>query len=77
MFEFLKKKKIDNKDILKFVSLANGKTISLSEVTDPVFARKMAGDGLAIIPEDDIIVAPAHGKISLIFSTKHAFAMTL
>lgn len=77
MFEFLKKKKVEKNNILKFVSPAKGKTIPLSEVPDPVFAQKMAGDGLAIIPEEDIIVAPAHGEISLIFGTKHAFAMTL
>lgn len=77
MFEFLKKKKVEKNNILKFVSPAKGKTIPLSEVPDPVFAQKMAGDGLAIIPEDDIIVAPVHGEISLIFGTKHAFAMTL
>jgi PTS system D-glucosamine-specific IIA component/PTS system glucose-specific IIA component len=77
MFEFLKKNKPVNNNILKFVSPVNGKTISLSEVPDPVFAQKMAGEGLAIMPEDDVIVAPVDGEISLIFNTKHAFAMTL
>ena len=78
MFEFLKKKKqVNNTNILKFVSPVNGKTLSLSEVPDPVFAQKMAGEGLAIMPEDDVIVAPVDGEISLIFNTKHAFAMTL
>ena len=78
MFEFLKKKKqVNNTNILKFVSPVNGKTLSLSEVPDPVFAQKMAGEGLAIMPEDDVIVAPADGEISLVFNTKHAFAMKL
>ena len=37
----------------------------------------MAGDGLAMLPEADVVVAPADGELSLVFNTKHAFAMTL
>lgn len=29
------------------------------------------------MPEDDVIVAPVDGEISLVFNTKHAFTMTL
>lgn len=77
MFEIFKKKKRLENDIneLNLVAPVSGKTLPLSEVPDPVFAQKMAGDGLAIIPEDDLIVAPVDGELILIFSTKHAFAM--
>ena len=44
---------------------------------DPVFAGKMAGDGAAIMITGDTVVAPADGELSLVFKTKHAFAMTL
>jgi len=54
-------------NILNFIAPINGKTLSLTEVPDPVFAQKMAGDGLAIIPEDDLIVAPVDGELTLIF----------
>ena len=37
----------------------------------------MVGDGLAINPTGDTIVAPSDGKLTLILDTKHAFAMTL
>ena len=78
MFEFLKKKKKeDNTDLLKFVAPVKGKTLPLSDVPDPVFAQKMVGDGLAIMIEEDVVVAPADGKLTLVFNTKHAFAMTL
>jgi len=78
MFEFLKKKKKeDNTNILKFVAPAKGKTLPLADVPDPVFAQKMVGDGLAIMLEDDVVVAPADGELTLVFNTKHAFAMTL
>ncbi|STB71454.1 PTS system, glucose subfamily, IIA component [Clostridium baratii] len=51
--------------------------MDLSEVPDPVFAQKMAGDGLAIDATGDVIVAPCDGDLTLVFKTKHAFAMTL
>lgn len=59
------------------VAVANGDLIHLSEVPDPVFAGKMAGDGAAIMVTGDTVVAPADGELSLVFKTKHAFAMTL
>ncbi|GAA0689780.1 MULTISPECIES: PTS sugar transporter subunit IIA [Clostridium] len=71
MFGFLKKK---NSELVAPVS---GKVIELSQVPDEVFSQKMAGDGVAIEPSDDLVVAPADGSITLIFKTNHAFAMTL
>ena len=59
------------------VAVATGDLMPLSEVPDPVFAGKMAGDGAAIMITGDTVVAPADGDLSLVFGTKHAFAMTL
>lgn len=70
MFGFLKKD-------IKLIAPISGKTIDLSKVPDPVFAQKMAGDGIAIDSTGDTIVAPCDGELSLIFKTNHAFAMTL
>lgn len=75
MFGFLKKNKKDNE--INLVAPATGKIIPISEIPDPVFAQKMAGDGVGIDVTGDTIVAPASGTVSLIFKTKHAFAMTL
>ncbi|NMF04311.1 PTS sugar transporter subunit IIA [Clostridium beijerinckii] len=79
MFEIFKKEKKpeNNINLLSFVAPVKGKTLPLTEVPDPVFAQKMVGDGLAIMPEEDIIVAPADGELTLVFNTKHAFAMKL
>ena len=82
MFGFFKKKKKDEtitenrSNDLKLVAPITGKSIPLSEVPDPVFAQKMAGDGLAIDPTGDVAVAPADGELTLVFNTKHAFALT-
>ena len=75
MFGLFKKNKKNQK--LNLVAPVSGKTINLSEVPDPVFAQKMAGDGLGIDSTGDVIVAPCDGEVTLIFKTKHAFAMTL
>lgn len=77
MFGLFKKNKTEKKDTLNFVAPVDGKTMDLSEVPDPVFAQKMAGDGLAIDATSDVIVAPCDGDLTLVFKTKHAFAMTL
>lgn len=62
---------------LTLVAPVSGQAIPLSEVPDAVFAQKLAGDGLGIVAEGDLVVAPADGELSLVFKTKHAFAMTL
>ena len=85
MFDFIKKMFKGNSSNNNEVSInpntlvapVTGKAIPLSEVPDPVFAEKLAGDGMAIIAEGDTVVAPADGELTLIFKTKHAFAMTL
>ena len=79
MFGLFKKKKQENQETsaLNLVAICDGKVMPLSEVPDPVFSQKMAGDGVAIEPTSDVIVAPADGELSLVFNTKHAFAMTL
>ena len=59
------------------LAVADGDLIPLSEVPDPVFSQKLAGDGAAIIIKGNTVVAPASGELSLVFKTKHAFAMTL
>ena len=59
------------------VAVADGDIIPLSEVPDPVFAEKMAGDGAAIMRKGDTVVAPADGELTLVFQTKHAFTLKL
>ena len=76
MFGFMKKKKSNNES-LNLVAVANGKVLPLSDVPDPIFAEKMAGDGVAIEVESNLIVAPASGEISMIFRTNHGFALAL
>ena len=70
MFNIFKKEK-------KIVAPVSGKLMKLSDVKDEVFASGMMGIGVAIDPVENIFVAPADGKITLIAETKHAFGMQL
>ncbi|WP_373897650.1 PTS glucose transporter subunit IIA [Haloimpatiens sp. FM7315] len=69
MLEFIKKN-------YKLVSPADGKTLELSKVKDKVFSDKLAGDGIAIELQGDIIYSPVDGKLNVIFPTNHAFVIT-
>ena len=44
----------------------SGRMIPLSSVPDPVFGNKMFGDGVAINPADDVIVAPCNANVAMI-----------
>ena len=52
-----------------------GKCIDITEVNDEGFSSKIMGDGVAVIPEESVIKAPADGKLTMIFETGHAFGM--
>ncbi|PTI68974.1 glucose-specific PTS transporter subunit IIBC [Staphylococcus succinus] len=60
---------------IEVCSPGRGKLVPLSEVPDEVFAQKMMGDGVALIPEDGEIVAPFDGTVKTIFPTKHAIGL--
>lgn len=77
MFGFLKKKGAEpvSTSSNNIVAVADGKAIPMDEVNDPVFSGKMMGDGVAIIPEGNVVVAPCAGKITMVAETGHAFGM--
>ncbi len=53
-----------------------GECIALKEVPDEAFAQEMLGKGVAIIPSDGKVYAPADGTVSVVFPTLHAVAIT-
>lgn len=69
MFDIFKK-------TIKVIAPMSGKVIDLEMVPDPVFAKKVVGDGVAIDELDgDTACAPIDGTIVLVFRTNHAFAI--
>ncbi|MGT2785102.1 beta-glucoside-specific PTS transporter subunit IIABC [Streptococcus merionis] len=59
-----------------FVSPVDGEVVALESVNDSVFASKLVGDGLAIVPSNGTLYAPVAGEISLVYETGHAIALT-
>lgn len=53
-----------------------GKSISISDVPDQIFAQKLMGDGIAFVPDCNYVVSPCDGEITMIAVTKHAIGIT-
>jgi PTS system glucose-specific IIA component len=68
MFSFFKK------SVLVYAP-TSGEIKRLEDVDDEVFSAKMAGDGVAILPESGLFCSPVDGKITRVFPTKHAFSI--
>lgn len=52
-----------------------GDVIPLENVPDDVFSQKVMGEGIAIIPKDMLVTAPAAGEVAVVAETKHAYAI--
>ena len=67
-------KQKESKEIQIFSPLS-GEIVNIEDVPDVVFSEKIVGDGVAINPNGDTIVAPVNGTIGKIFETNHAFSI--
>lgn len=72
-FSSLKNKTVSK--IIQIFSPLSGEILSIKNVPDVVFSKKIVGDGVAICPTSNIIVSPIDGKIGKIFRTNHAFSI--
>jgi glucose-specific phosphotransferase system IIA component len=57
------------------VAPLSGTIVELSQVPDPVFSQKLAGDGFALIPDEGKLVSPVDGEVILLFPTLHAIGI--
>lgn len=74
VLEQTKEKKAEEKMVI--ASPLKGKTMKLSQLQDEAFASGALGQGLAILPEEGAVYAPADGTISDFFPTGHAIGLT-
>ncbi|OOH88098.1 PTS glucose transporter subunit IIA [Pasteurellaceae bacterium 15-036681] len=68
------KKEATAKEVKIYAPLS-GEIVNIEDVPDVVFSEKIVGDGVAIRPAGDLIVAPVNGTIGKIFETNHAFSI--
>ena len=57
------------------VAVTEGHLLALEQVKDEVFASKAMGDGVALIPDSDTVLAPVNGKVMTVFPTGHAYGI--
>ena len=54
----------------------NGKAILIEETGDSVFADKILGEGVAVMPDDGTVVSPLDGTVTHISEEKHLYTIT-
>ncbi|MBS3177266.1 MULTISPECIES: glucose PTS transporter subunit IIA [unclassified Pseudoclavibacter] len=52
-----------------------GTMVAITDVPDPMFASKAMGDGFAVAPNADDVVAPCSGTVIMVAKTAHAFGI--
>ena len=75
MLFYKKNNKVEEKEN-ELKAYISGKVISITEVADSVFASKVLGDGIAILPDGNTVFAPCGGTISMLADTGHAVGIT-
>ncbi|AXP39898.1 PTS glucose transporter subunit IIA [Haemophilus influenzae] len=66
----------ENKSVeVEIYAPISGEIVNIEDVPDVVFSEKIVGDGIAVRPIANKIVAPVDGVIGKIFETNHAFSM--
>ena len=68
-----------NRDLsMKLHAFVSGRLMDMTEVEDAMFSQKMMGDGVAIEPVSDTVVAPADAEVTMIMEESlHAIGLRL
>ena len=53
----------------------SGPVVPIEKVPDPVFSERLLGDGIAIDPVDNVLLAPVEGQIIQLYKTGHALTI--
>lgn len=57
------------------VSPVSGQAVSLDQVNDEMFSKRMLGDGAAVIPESREVRSPISGRVTMVYETQHAIGL--
>lgn len=78
MTSVLREKEANKEESGKLTAFLSGKAIPLAEVGDGVFSEGILGDGMAIIPENEILYAPVDAEIAALMpDSRHACGLKL
>ena len=65
---------LDNADLVLFAPVS-GTIVPLTEVPDVVISEKIVGDGLAIVPESDELLAPCNCTVTNVVASQNAVSL--
>ena len=69
---------VKSAEVTELKAFATGDVIALKEVNDGVFSAGIMGEGIAIIPENETIYAPADATVNLLMQeSRHACGLKL
>lgn len=71
----VKQANVNAKVLLEMIAPFDGEVVALKDVPDEAFSSGVVGDGVAIKPTSNIVMAPATGTVVKIFDTNHAFCI--
>lgn len=72
-----KEAQIENdQEVIKIGTPVSGTVYPISDVADQTFSNELVGKGVAIMPDEDKIVSPIEGIVTIAFKTKHAIGLT-
>ncbi|MCI9306575.1 MAG: PTS system trehalose-specific EIIBC component [Lachnospiraceae bacterium] len=67
-----------SEDIRELKAFLSGKVIPLKEVNDGVFSEGVMGEGIAVIPESEILYAPVDAEVTVVMEdSRHACGLRL
>lgn len=74
----LQPEEVKSAEVTELKAFATGDVITLKEVNDGVFSEGTMGEGLAIIPENETVYAPADATVNLLMQeSRHACGLKL
>ncbi|MGI9076923.1 MAG: phosphoenolpyruvate--protein phosphotransferase [Gemmatimonadaceae bacterium] len=65
-----------DRETLTLVAPLTGVVVPLGDVPDPVFAQRLAGDGISIDPLSQVLLAPCDARVIQVHRARHALTLS-
>lgn len=67
---------VKGQNVVTIGAPVSGTVYPISDVADQTFSKELVGKGIAIMPDEDRIISPVDGTVTIAFKTKHAIGLT-